>query len=90
MTDFVMGPTIMTRRGTATDVPFPTLARGEDTGFLRAVVAAGATVYSADRYNFMQVRRAEPSVHTWAVTESELLASADVQVFGVSTAHMMF
>jgi hypothetical protein len=90
LTDFVMGPTLVTRRGTALDVPFPPVGRGEDTGFLRAVVDGGGSVYSADRFNFVQVRRSGQGAHTWAVTESELMASGEVRSFGFSSAHVMF
>jgi spore maturation protein CgeB len=89
-TDFVMGPTLVTRRETALAAGFPAVARGEDTGFLRSVVDAGATVYSADRYNFVQVRRSEQTGHTWAVTDAELMASAQVHSFGFAAAHVLF
>ncbi len=55
-TDFVMGPTIVATRGLAERVPFASVGRGEDTGFLRSAIDAGARVFSADRYNFVQVR----------------------------------
>lgn len=86
-TDFVMGPTIVARRELARAVPFPALPRGEDTGFLRAVVAGGARVFSSDRFNFVQVRSG--GGHAWDVSDAELLATGDVQWFGVPDAHVM-
>jgi hypothetical protein len=56
--------------------------RGEDTGFLEAVVAGGGRIYSADRFNFVQMRAAEGAAHTWAATDAELLAGSDVQLVG--------
>lgn len=88
-THLVMGPTIVARRETATAVPFPALDRGEDTGFLAAVRQAGGSVYSADRFNFVQVRRGDPAAHTWTVSDAELLAGADVQVAGWVPGHAM-
>ena len=46
-TDFVMGPTIVTRREVARAHPFADLGRGEDTDFLRRVAADGLSIYSA-------------------------------------------
>lgn len=88
-TDFVMGPTIVADRRVALEVGFPALARGEDTGFLRATVDAGGRVYSADRFNFVQVRRPGGG-HTWRTTDAEVLASGTVHHFGFSDHHMMF
>ena len=88
-TDFVMGPTIVARRDLAATTGFPAVARGEDTGFLRAAVDAGARIYSADRFNFLQVRRPVADGHTWAMSEAELLASGDVVAFGDFSQHVM-
>lgn len=79
-TDFVMGPTIVARRSLVLEVPFPPLGLGEDTGFLRQVAAAGGRIYSADRFNYFQVR--EPTGHTWQVEDATLLASADLKFYG--------
>ncbi|WP_435736968.1 glycosyltransferase [Cellulosimicrobium sp. PMB13] len=86
-TDFVMGPTIVADRSLAERVKFAHLARGEDTGFLRSAVDAGARVFSADRFNFVQVRTG--GAHTWNVTDAELLASGEVQFYGRADAHVL-
>ena len=88
-TDFVMGPTIVARREVALAVPFPAVGRGEDTGFLAGVVDAGTSVYATDRFNFVQVRSGDVAAHTWAVSDAELLAGADVQVVGQALDHAM-
>lgn len=88
-TDFVMGPTLVAPRATVDAVPFPAVGRGEDTGFLADAVAAGASVYSADRFNFVQVRGGDVAAHTWTVSDAELLAGADVQVAGRAPDHAM-
>lgn len=86
-TDFVMGPTIMARREVARTVRFPSVLRGEDTAFLRRAVDGGATVYSADRFNFLQVRLSGAR-HTWTPSEAELLASGDVRFVGDGRQHV--
>jgi hypothetical protein len=85
-TDFVMGPTIMASRDVFAAHPFPHLAVGEDTGFLRAASAAGRTVYSADRFNYFQVRTG--AGHTWQVDDAELLASGDLKFYGKPGEHV--
>ncbi|WP_342744858.1 glycosyltransferase family protein [Isoptericola jiangsuensis] len=87
-TDFVMGPTIVARRDVASAVRFGETSRGEDTAFLRGVVDAGARIYSADRFNFVQVRSGA-SRHTWGVTETALLATGDVAFYGRADRHVM-
>lgn len=79
-TDFVMGPTIVARRDAAQAVRFPMVGSGEDTRFLRGIERSGATTYSADRFNFVQVRG--KSGHTWRVPEMEMLATGNVAFYG--------
>lgn len=89
-TDLVMGPTIFTTRELMLEVPFLELGRGEDTNFLRRVVEAGGSIYSADRFNFVQMRSSQGDGHTWSVEESELLATGVVSSFGLNEEHIMF
>jgi spore maturation protein CgeB len=88
-TDRVMGPTIVARADAARQVRFPEVPRGEDTGFLERVVGAGGRVYSADRYNFVQVRSATGG-HSWNVSDAELLASGEVEFYGRADEHVVF
>lgn len=89
-TDFVMGPTITGYRAIFEKFPFAPVNLGEDTDFLNRVVDSGSTIYSADRFNFVQVRSGQSHQHAWDVTELELLASGSVQYSGLNTQHMMF
>ncbi|MGO2311176.1 MAG: glycosyltransferase family protein [Brachybacterium tyrofermentans] len=89
-TDRVMGPTITAGRDVFTAHPFEDISRGEDTGFLQSVTAAGGRIYSADRFNFTQMRRGEEGGHAWSVSDRELSASADVAWFGRNDTHVMF
>lgn len=85
-TDFVMGPTIMGRRQAFQDIPFQHLGRGEDTQFLRDARESGLRIYSADRYNFYQVRSGDG--HTWDVKDAELLASGTLKFYGGPNEHI--
>jgi hypothetical protein len=89
-TDRVMGPTITAGRDVFTAHPFAEVNQGEDTGFLTAVAEAGGRIYSADRFNFTQMRRGEAGGHAWSASDQELLATADVAWFGRNDAHVMF
>lgn len=89
-TDLVMGPTIFTTRDMMLEAPFLDVGRGEDTAFLRGVVAAGGSIYSADRFNFVQMRSRASQGHTWSVEETDLLATGVVSSFGLNDQHVMF
>lgn len=85
-TRIVMGPTITARREVFEAHPFEPLNRGEDTAFLKAVTTSGGSIYSADRFNFCQMRSAEG--HTWDVSEEELAASGEIIFFGDPKEHI--
>ena len=86
----VSGPTLVMARDLVLEAEFPPLPRGSDTGFLGRVVGGGGKVYSADRFNFVQVRRTDPNAHTWAITDAELLATSTVTYPGRGFAHASF
>lgn len=88
-TDLVMGPTIVTGCDVARAHPFAAVGRGEDTGFLRDVVAGGGRVYSADRFSFLQMRHTS-GLHTWEAGSTELLAGARVVGYGLMRSHVVF
>lgn len=70
----VQGGTILTSRGIAERFGFDDLPRRVDTTFLARVRGAGLSVYAADRFNFVSVRRADPGEHTWPITDEEIRA----------------
>jgi hypothetical protein len=76
----------MGRRGVFTEHPFQHVTVGEDTGFLRDARGAGKTIYSADRFNYFQVRTGNG--HTWQVDDAELLASGDLKFYGKLNDHV--
>lgn len=85
-TSMVMGPTLVAPRQTFLDHPFEPVARGEDTALLRRLAAADGSIYSADRFNYWQMRSG--GAHTWRAADSELLASGEVRFYGDPTAHV--
>lgn len=84
-TDFVMGPTIVATKEVFLANPFPALGLGEDTRFLRNAGQFGMAIYSADRFNFYQMRAGDG--HTWQVEDAELLASGDLKFYGDPNEH---
>ncbi|SMY12846.1 glycosyltransferase family protein [Brevibacterium jeotgali] len=88
-TKLVMGPTMVGRREAFTDIRFRPITRGEDTTFQRELIDSGGAVYSADRFNFVQVRK-DDGAHTWTVEQSELLANSVVHGFGLAPEHHFF
>jgi hypothetical protein len=84
----VQGGTIVVSRSTAQQLRFDDLPRRVDTTFLEKVTAAGGKVYSADRFNFVSVRRADAGGHTWKITEEQMLAGrANLLFYGEPYAH---
>lgn len=76
----VMGPTIMGSADVFRSSPFAAVGSGEDTRFLRHVVAGGGTVYASDRFNYCQQRASDG--HTWKISDVALLASGTLKFFG--------
>ena len=87
-TDIVMGPTLMGRKELFRRFPFANRTLGEDTDLQHRIVADGARIYSADRFNFVQIRDCHS--HTWDVDDELLLANSNVHSFGFSPGHYCF
>ncbi|WP_413336632.1 glycosyltransferase [Brevibacterium sp. GP-SGM9] len=87
-TDLVMGPTLMGSNELFRRFPFANRTLGEDTDLQRRIVSDGARIYSADRFNFVQVR--DSHSHTWTVDDELLLANSNVHSFGFSHGHYCF
>ena len=80
---FVAGPTLIIRREVFEKVRFrPDKGPGEDTQFLKDSLSQGLKVYSADRFNFVRVRRAESSLHTWRQSDQEQLTKSRIIAYG--------
>ena len=89
-TSLVQGGTILSRRQVVRDLRFADLPRAVDTDLLRRARAAGVRIYSADRFNFVSVRSADATTHTWQVSDEELLRDAVVEPGGIRDDQLMF
>ena len=75
-TDFVSGSAMVIKREVFNKVRFDPHRRvGEDTQFLKDCVESGVRIYSADRFNFAYIRKPSSDLHTWRVSDEELLAT---------------
>jgi spore maturation protein CgeB len=83
----VAGPTITAARAVFEDHPFQARNRGEDTTFLEDVAMGGGAIYSADRFNYCQMRRG--GGHTWDIADEVLLASGPIKSFGNPTENII-
>ena len=72
-TFFVRGATLFIKSDVVRDVPFDSISIKEDTNFQRAAAQAGCKIYSADRFNFVQVRTRQLSDHTTQTPDNEVL-----------------
>ena len=72
-TFFVRGATLLIKDDVVRNIPFDSISIKEDTNFQRAAAQAGCKIYSADRFNFMQVRTRRLSDHTTQTPDTELL-----------------
>ncbi|OKL48488.1 hypothetical protein BSR28_01990 [Boudabousia liubingyangii] len=87
-THFLAGPTLVTAKETALEIPFENRTTGEDTAFLTAVGEAGGKLYSADRFNFL--RRRSSQNHTWDISDHEVLRTGSIVTYGKNTETVMF
>lgn len=88
-TDFVMGPTMTGKAELFRRIGFSGLSRGEDSDFFKRAMSAGASIYSADRFNFCQMRSGGGTGHAWDVDDVELLATGEVRSFGLPVEHIV-
>jgi hypothetical protein len=80
--EYVAGPTLVFDRRVFDKVRFGAgKGEGGDTRFLKDSLTAGFTVYSADRFNFVLVRRGSKDLHTWKIADDELLAGSRIVAY---------
>ena len=63
----VSGSTMVIDRSVFTDVRFASLNLGEDIDLCEQAIERGLLVFSADRFNYVAVRRRDPSSHSWTI-----------------------
>ena len=57
------------------------LPRGVDTDILNRAQREGVATYSADRFNYVSVRGADRTAHTWTITDAALMNRAGCLIF---------
>jgi hypothetical protein len=67
----VSGSTIVIDRNLFPDVRFAPLNVGEDIDLCERVLERGLVVFSADRFNYVAVRRRDPRTHSWTIDEND-------------------
>ncbi len=72
-TRWVAGGTMVIEREVFNEVKFSPRQPGTDSQFLKDCHQKGFRIYSADRFNFVHIRRSIPDLHTWK-DEERLLA----------------
>ena len=67
----VSGSTMLIDRNVFNDVRFAALNLGEDIDLCEQAIERGLTVFSADRFNYVAVRRRDPSSHSWTINHDD-------------------
>lgn len=88
-TNLVMGPTMVGPRDTFESIRFAKRTIGEDTDFQTRLLDRDGSIYSSDRFNFVQMRKKDQQ-HTWSINSTTLLGSGQLHSFGLPHAHYFF
>jgi spore maturation protein CgeB len=84
----VRGGTILAAGDALRSLRFDHVPRGSDTKLMRRAKEAGIRIYSADRFNYVYVRNADPNTHTFQINDAELLKQARVEFYGPPEQHV--
>jgi hypothetical protein len=80
----VSGSTMLLDRTTFPDVRFAALNLGEDIDLCEQATQRGLVVFSADRFNYVAVRRRDTSTHSWTISQADYRAGAVRVAAGLS------
>jgi len=75
-TNLVMGGTLLVRRSDIGDLRFEAVPAGTDTRFLKACAARDLRIFSTDRFNYLMIRRAATSHHTWQISDEDFMSTS--------------
>ncbi|PJI94257.1 glycosyltransferase family A protein [Luteimicrobium subarcticum] len=85
----IQGGSMLFQGDLVREVRFSDIPRAVDSDILDRSMATGASVYSADRFNFVSVRGTDRTQHTWTVTDATFFtAKGDLRFFGDPTEHV--
>ncbi|MEV7964855.1 glycosyltransferase [Sphaerisporangium sp. NPDC088356] len=85
----VQGATILAKADLLRAFAFEAVNAGEDTRLVRRCKEEGVRIYSADRFNFVYMRGADASAHTWKAQDYKLTRNAQFSFVGHPEAHVM-
>jgi glycosyltransferase involved in cell wall biosynthesis len=72
----VHGGTLVWDRRRLEGLEFESVRRGTDTRFLKSVQRMGVDIFSTDPFNFVHVRYADKTRHTWTIEDDEFVSKA--------------
>ncbi|HET9665902.1 MAG TPA: glycosyltransferase, partial [Desertimonas sp.] len=72
----VSGSTMLIDRSVFPEVRFAALNLGEDIDLCEQAAQRGLVVFSADRYNYVAVRRRDAASHSWTISEADYRAGS--------------
>lgn len=75
---FLSGSALIIKKHVFKKVKFPEISHGEDTVFLQNCIKNSFRLYSANRYNYVCIRRKNLKGHTWKADENKLLKSCKI------------
>jgi hypothetical protein len=88
-TSLVHGGTLVWREELIRHVRFPRMRQGTDSNFLKTVRSAGGRIVSIDPFNFVHVRYANTSQHTWQIDDATFAEKATHLSAGLPLAEIM-
>lgn len=69
------GATLIFKRDVFNHIQFPNQSVGEDDLFCARSKKKGYKIYSADKYNFVAIRRKNSLKHTWIISDKTLITN---------------
>lgn len=85
----IQGGSMLFEGDVVRELRFGDLPRAVDSDILDRSMAAGVSIWSADRYNYVSVRGEDNSAHTWTVEDATFLtASGRLAFYGDPRSHV--
>ncbi|MTI48990.1 MAG: glycosyltransferase [Firmicutes bacterium] len=76
--DFLSGSALIINKKVFNKVKFSNETIGEDTKFLKDCIKNNFKLYSADRFNYVCIRKPTAKNHTWKVPEKTMLKNCNI------------
>lgn len=76
--EYVAGATMLIKRDVFKHIRFPDINEGDDSQFQKECLKQGFSIYSADRFNYVTIRRADHNSHTFQMTHEAYLGLCSI------------